>query len=90
MAQAGLSFLSSGYDGSNPYAALQSNLGGIPRLQMAQAAAARAANSDNRAEKKEASQEELAAMLATILQSSAGPEREGTSRVARGAAKVIR
>lgn len=97
MAQVGMSLLASGYDGSNPWTGMQTSLGNIPRLEMAlqqgriaQAAADRAERAEGRTEAKEAQEQALAASLAAILGEYSKPEYEGTSRVARGAAKVIR
>jgi hypothetical protein len=85
--QVGMSFLGSGYDGSNPYTAIQKSLGGIQPQQIAGAKADQEA-----ADKaKEAQLEQLLMQLGLKFGSGAGGSTvPPASRQAAGAATLIR
>jgi hypothetical protein len=94
--QMGMGLASSGFDGSNPYAAITKNLGNIPAMQQAALLSQLRVNADNREQSKSEreaadakNQTELALMLSKIGQQYANPQTEGSSRIQRGA-KVIR
>lgn len=63
LAQAGLSFLASGYDGSNPYSGMQKSLGGIPATEALIANMNRA----NKKDKEETGDSEIRALLAQMM-----------------------
>lgn len=94
LAQTSLGLLQSGYDGSNPWAAIAGNLNRIPGMELAAAANARAQGSYD---KKNAEDEDSAAKMAQLLMlmkgSGTSEEEEGRNRpLARrqGQAAVVR
>lgn len=90
LGQVGLGLMASGYDGSNPYTNIQNSLGKIPGYEQAAAAASRADSEEERKKQEAQQQLQLALMLQQIQGQHAQPEDIGESRIARGAAKVIR
>jgi hypothetical protein len=90
--QVAMGLLSSGYDGSNPYATMNKGLGAIPGLQIAKQASTHAENADARATKKSKQDDEDAALMNLVrdlMMKQAAPQAPGAN-IARGAAKVIR
>lgn len=97
MAQMGLSLLSSGYDGSNPYAAVQRSLGTVPGMEHMQQSSAIAA-ADAATKKKTAADaakdEEMARLInQMMLQQSQGDQPGAATRTLqelKGAARYIK
>lgn len=97
MAQMGLSLLSSGYDGSNPYAAVQKSLGTVPGMEHMQQSSAIAA-ADAATKKKTAADaakdEEMARLINQLmLQQSQGDQPGAATRTLqepKGAARYIK
>jgi hypothetical protein len=84
--RAGIGLASAGYSGGDPYAGVMGGLTNIPQLENERL---KAQKTENELE-QQASEKQLAALLAAIGQKYNTPENEGGSRIARGAAKVIR
>jgi hypothetical protein len=92
MGQVGLSLLASGYDGSNPYAAIQRSLGGIQPHELALRASNITQSREDRDAAKAADDQRLAMLLQSIgLRYSGNPQSQaGSMRQAEGQARVIR
>ncbi len=98
MFQAGMGMLAGGWDGTNPYLAMQRGLSAIPGHQIAAQNADLAVNADARAGSKEARDQaeeqrqamQLAALVEMLNKYKSEGAQEPGSAIARGSAKIIR
>lgn len=87
--QLGMGLAQAGYDGSNPYAAINKNLTGIQALQLAANQDTRAQSESERKAAEALQQQELAALLARVGQQYA-PQQQAAQPPTQRGARVIR
>ena len=90
--QLGLSLMSSGYDGSNPWTMLAGQLGKIPGYDVAGRETAVKEATGKQAASDNAANQQLNSLIAAMSKNFAGAAQEpdATSRVARGQARLTR
>jgi hypothetical protein len=88
LAQVGMSLLSSGYDGSNPWTQMQAGLGKIPATEIALQSAKIAQQNAARADKKDGQEENDAALRALFAQMLAGGGMPGQEQGGQSGSRV--